>query len=190
MDKATRAEQIAALVADRYSGFKEGDEAMLETCSDGRLEEFRAASDARKVDEQKARTTETELTKANARLKVSDEKLRAAEQMPSEEEWLAKAPPKYKALIDADRAEEDTIKASIISKLKDLGANTEAELKEMSVDQLRQLAAYARVTIPDFSGRGVPKDRYATSKNTNSYAPPDPYAPGLEQMRNASKRVN
>jgi hypothetical protein len=182
-----RAELIATLVADRYSGFKSGDESVLEACSDARLEEFRAASDVRRVDEQKARVTETELTKANARLKVSDEKLRAAEQTPSEAEWLEKAPPKYKALIDADKAEEDAARAAIVSSLKDLGANTEAELKEMPLDQLRQLAAYARVTVPDFSGRGVPKDRYASSKPTNSYAPPDPYKEGLAKM---SKAIN
>lgn len=185
-----RAELIATLVADRYSGFKAGDESILETCSDQRLEEFRAASDARRVDEQKSRTTETELVKSNARLKVSEEKLRAAEQNPTEEEWLAKAPARIKTLIDADRAEEDAVRASIVSSLKDLGANTEEELKAMSVDQLRQLAAYARVTVPDFSGRGMPKDRYASAKSTNSYAPPDPYAAGLEKMRNGSKAVN
>lgn len=192
MKDTTRAEQIAALVADQYSGFKLGDEAMLETCSDQRLGEFRAAADARKVDEQKARDTATELVKVNARLKVSDESLRAAQQMPTEEEWLEKAPPKYKALIDADKAQEDAVKAAIVSKLKDLGANTEAELQEMSVDQLRQLAAYANVTIPDFSGKGIPKDRYASSKRTDNYAAPDPYAPALEKMRNAntSKAVN
>jgi len=125
--KTNRAEQIAALVVDPHSGFKTNDENMLESCSDERLAEFRAASDARRVDEQKARTTETELTKANARLKVTEEKLRAAEQAPSEEEWMAKAPAKFKALYDADKAQEDAIRAAVVSKLKDLGANTEAD---------------------------------------------------------------
>lgn len=190
MDKTMRAERIAALVADPYSGFKEGHEAILEACSDEQLEEFRAASDARKVSEHQAKQTETELTKANARLKVSDEKLRAASEKPTEEEWLEKAPPRYKALIDADKAEEDAVRAAIVSKLKDLGNNTEAELQAMSTDQLRTLADYARVTIPDFSGRGMPKERYASARKTDSYAPPDPYKEPLERMRNGSKAVN
>lgn len=185
-----RAELIATLVADRYSGFKAGDESILETCSDARLEEFRAASDKRRVDEQTARNTDTELTKANARLKVAESKLVAAQEAPSEEEWLAKAPPKYKALIDADRAEEDSIRASMITSLKDLGQNTEEELKAMPTENLRQLAAYARVTVPDYSGRGVAKDRYASAKSTQSYAPPDPWGAGLEKLRKESKTVN
>jgi len=187
--KTNRAEQIAALVVDPHSGFKTNDENMLESCSDERLAEFRAASDARRVDEQKARTTETELTKANARLKVTEEKLRAAEQAPSEEEWMAKAPAKFKALYDADKAQEDAIRAAVVSKLKDLGANTEAELNAKTTDQLRELAEYARVSIPDYSGRGLAKERFASSKTVN-YAPPDPYAADLEKLRSSSKRVN
>jgi hemerythrin superfamily protein len=187
--KTNRAEQIAALVVDPHSGFKTNDEGMLETCSDERLAEFRAASDARRVEEQKARNTDTELTKANARLKVTEEKLRSAEQAPTEEQWLEKAPARIKVLLDAEKAEEDAVRAAIVSKLKDLGANTEAELNAKTTDQLRELAEYARVSVPDFSGRGVPKERFASSKTAN-YAPPDPYAPGLEKMRNSSKMVN
>src|SRR5690349_7047463 len=145
-DKVKKAEQIAALVADKYSGFKTGDEAILEACSDERLGEFRAAADVRRVDEQKARTTSDELVKANARLKVTEENLRTAQEAPSEEDWLAKAPARYKALIDADRAEEDAVKSAIVSSLKDLGQHTEEELKAKTVEQLRELAAYARVT--------------------------------------------
>lgn len=190
MDKSRRDEMIAALVIDRWSGFKAGDEAVLEACSDERLEGFRAAADVRRVEEQKTKTLETDLSKANARLTVLAEKLRTAEEAPSEEVWLSNAPPRYKALIDADKAEEDAVRASIVSKLKDLGNNTEAELQAMPIDQLRTLADYARITIPDFSGRGIPKERYASGKKTDSYAPPDPYKDGLERLKNASKMVN
>lgn len=188
MEKAQRAELVAALVTDRYSGFKEGDEAVLETCSDARLEEFRAASDARKVEEKRAADTATELVKANARLKVSEEKVRTLEQAPSEEDWLAKAPARIKTLIDAQKAEEDATRSAIVSHLKDLGNNTEAELKAMPLDQLKTLAAYARFQVPDFSGRGLPQERNA-SQNNASYAPPDPYKAGLDKM-NGSKAVN
>lgn len=187
--KTNRAEQIAALVVDPHSGFKNGDEGMLETCSDERLAEFRTASDGRRTEEQKAKTTETELTKSNARLKVTEDKLRVAEQAPSEEAWMEKAPERVKALIAAEKAEEDSVRAAIVSRLKDLGANTEAELNAMPTEQLRQLAEYSRTPIPDFSGKGLPKERYASNKTAN-YAPPDPYAADLEKMRSGSKRIN
>jgi hypothetical protein len=188
MEKAQRAEMVAALVTDKYSGFKEGDEAVLEACSDARLEEFRAASDSRKVAERKASDLETELTKANARLKVSEEKLRTAQEAPTEEQWLERAPAPYKRLIDAAKAEEDATRAAIVSHLKDLGNNTEAELKQMPLEQLKTLAAYARFQVPDFSGRGLPQERNA-AQNTGNYAPPDPYKAALEKM-NGSKAVN
>lgn len=182
----TRAELIASLVTDKFSGFKDGDEPILEAASDARLEELRAAADAhRAIDRDRTKQT-TELTNANARLKIAEERLRTAQESPSEEEWLAKAPPSIKTLIDAHKAEEDALRGSLVSRLKDCGANTEAELKAMPLDQLKTLAAYARVEIPDFSGRGIPVERNAAA-NT-SYAPPDPYAEGLKALR--SKMVN
>jgi hypothetical protein len=191
MDKAQRAEFIAALVTDKYSGFRDGDEPVLEACADTRLEEFRAAADARKVEERRSTETATELVKANARLKVSEEKLRTAQEAPTEEDWLAKAPPRYKALIDADKAQEDSVRAAIVSHLKDLGNNTEAELKAMPTEQLKTLAAYARFDVPDFSGRGIAQERHA-SGNRQTYAAPDPYKDALAARRVAegSKAVN
>lgn len=183
----TRAEIIASLVSDKHSGFKAGDDAMLETCSDVRLEEFRAAAEATRAAERDHSKTTTELTKANARLSVAEERLRTAEQNPTEDEWLAKAPPKIKVLLDAHKAQEDAVRASLVAQLKVMGANTEDELKAMDLDKLKQLAAYARVDVPDFSGRGLPVERNASEKT--NYAPPDPYAAALAAQR-GSKAVN
>lgn len=183
----TRAEIIASLVSDKHSGFKAGDDAMLETCSDVRLEEFRAAAEATRAAERDHGKTTTELTKANARLSVAEERLRTAEQNPTEDEWLAKAPPKIKVLLDAHKAQEDAVRASLVAQLKVMGANTEDELKAMDLDKLKQLAAYARVDVPDFSGRGLPVERNASEKT--NYAPPDPYAAALAAQR-GSKAVN
>lgn len=187
-EKATRAELIAALVTDRYSGFEDGDTPMLEVASENRLEEFKAAADARKAQERERIQLEGKLTNAEARLKVAGEQLRAAEQSPTEEEWLAKAPPSIKTLLDAHKAEEDSIKASIVSQLKDLGAHTEAELKAKPLEELKVLAAYARVDVPDYSGRGVPRESGKNQNSNYNYAPPDPYAPGIKALQ--SKAVN
>lgn len=188
MEKSTRAEVVAALVTDKYSGFKVGDEAILEACSDTRLEEFRAASEERKNQATQMAKMETDNRNTTARLKIAEERIKAGEAELSEEEFMQRAPAPIKALVEGYRAEEAATKASLISQLKDLGANTEEELKKKSMEELKTLATYARVKVPDFSGRGIPAERHASDRN--NYAPPDPYKAGLEAMRNGSKTVN
>lgn len=181
MEKSTRAEVIAALVTDKYSGFKDGDEAILEAASDARLEDFRTASDAHKAAAGATARLETELRNTGARLKVAEDRLKASESEMTEEEFLQKAPATIKALVEGHKAEEAALKASLISQLKDLGANTEDDLKKKSVDELKTLASYARVNIPDFSGRGVATER--TNDGTKNYVPPDPYAAGIKALQ-------
>ena len=67
------------------------------------------------------------------------------------------------------------------------GGETEEQLKKKTIPELQTLAQYARVKVLDFSGRGVPVERNASSKVVN-YAPPNPYEPGLEKMRAAENR--
>lgn len=175
-DKATRAELIAALTTNNpFSGFVEADTAMLESASDARLEEFRSAADTRKTQSESLTRLENDLRHANARLKIQDDKLRAASEGMSEEEWIAKAPPKIKALLEREKAADDMYRGSIIVQLKDLGKHTEEQLKAMSTEDLEMYAGYANVTVPDFSAaRQVPR---ALTKNSdiNDYAPPDSY---------------
>jgi predicted nucleic acid-binding Zn-ribbon protein len=186
MEKATRAELIAALVTDKYSGFKDGDEAILEACADARLEEFRVASDGRRSEVSARTKLETDFRNVSARLKISEERIRTAEAEMSEEEFLQRAPASIKTLVEAHKAQESAARASLVSQLKDLGAMSEDELKKKSIDELKTLASYARVEVPDFSGRGLPVER--TASDRVSYAPPDPYAAGLKSLQ--SKAVN
>lgn len=185
MEKSARAELIAALVTDKYSGFKVGDESILEACADTRLEEFRAASEARKVEANAKTKVETDLRNTTARLKVAEDRIRTAEQDLGEDEFLARAPASIKALVEGHRAQESALKASLVSQLKDLGAHTEEDLKKKSVEELKTLASYARVEIPDFSGRGMPTERNLSDRQ--SYVPPDPYAPGLKALQEKDK---
>jgi hypothetical protein len=180
MEKNVRAEVIAALVTDKYSGFKDGDEAILEACSDTRLEEFRASSESRKVEATAKARLETDHRNVGARLKIAEDRIKAAESELTEEEFLAKAPARFKTLIESAAAAEAATRASLVAQLKDLGANTEEELKKKSIDELKTLATYARVTVPDFSGRGMPAERHAAAP---SYAPPNPYAAGLKALQ-------
>lgn len=181
MEKAARAELIAALVTDKYSGFKDGDEAILEACSDTRLEEFRAASTERKVAAASFVKLETDVRNTGARLKIAEDRIKTLEAPLSEDEFLTRAPASIKTLIEGYRAAEAAVRASLISQLKDLGANTEEELKKKTTDDLKTLAAYARVPVPDFSGRGIAVERNAEDRN--SYAPPSPYEAGLKALR-------
>lgn len=181
MEKTARAELIAALVTDKFSGFKDGDENILEAASDARLEEFRAASESRRSASNEHTRLETDNRNVSARLKVAEDRIKVLEQPMSEEEFVQRAPTSIKTLLEQHKAQEDALRASLVSQLKDLGAHTEDELKKKTIDELRTLASYARVEVPDFSGRGIPQERHASDKT--SYAPPDPYAKGLEQLR-------
>lgn len=183
MEKATRAELIASLVTDKFSGFKDGDEANLEAFGDARLEEFRASSEARRTESHNLAKQETENRNLAARLKVAEERIKASEQPLSEEDFMQRAPAQFKSIIEERRAEEATLRSALIGTLKDCGAHSEEELKTKSTDELRSLAKYARVEVPDYSGRGLPKERNA--ENRPNYAPPDAYGPGLKAMREA-----
>lgn len=182
MEKATRAEVIAALVTDKYSGFQDGDEALLEACSDTRLEEFRTQSEHRKTDSTSRTKLETENRNVSARLKVAEDRIKALEAPMGDDEFLQRAPSQYKTIIEAHKAEESAIRASLVSQLKDCGTLQEDELKKKSLEELKTLASYARVTVPDFSGRGLPVERHA-SENRQSYAPPNPYEQGLKALQ-------
>lgn len=189
MEKSTRAELIAALVTDKHSGFKDGDEAILEAASDARLEEFRTAAEAVRAKEGTITRMETEQRNTSARLKVAEDRLKIAEQPISDEDFVAKLAPTspIKAVLEARAAEETSLKTSLVSQLKDLGANTEEDLKKKSIDELKTLAKYARVEVIDFSGKGIPANR-AASDQPKTFAPPDPYAEGLKQIRTAAAK--
>lgn len=183
MTKEAKAVLIAALTTDKYSGFKEGDVAFLEQATDVRLEEFKAAADANKAAADAATKNENDLRAAQAKLTVIEGKLKAAEATPTPEQWLAVAPPEIRTLLENQKAQENELREGLIKELKTAGANTEEELKAMPTAQLQTLAKYAKVVAPDFSGRGIPQQRAAAEGDLETYAPPNPYEPGLKALR-------
>src|SRR5574339_442779 len=110
-----RAELIGMLVTDKHSGFKDGDEAFLETVSDARLEEFRTAADGNRAEAGVRTKLETDLRNISARLKVAEDRLKAAEAEMSEEDFLARAPATIKTLIEQHKTQEDAYRAAMIS---------------------------------------------------------------------------
>lgn len=179
----TKAELIATLVTDKFSGFKDGDEPILEAASDARLEEFRVASVARKVSADAFTKLEADNRNQAARLKVAEDKLRTAESELSEEDFLNRAPTSIKTLIEEHKTVEAQTRASLVSQLKDRGVDTEEVLKTKSTEELKTLARYARVEIQDFSGRGLPRERENT--RTGDYRPPSVYAAGIKKLQEA-----
>jgi len=186
MEKTARAELIAALETDKYSGFVEGDRAILEAASDERLEKFRAAADAARSAANDHVRLETDHRNVSARLTVATERIKQLEQPMTTEEFVQRAPAEIKTLLEAHKAEEDATKASLVAALEGRGVLNKEELEKRSIPELETLAEYARVEVPDFSGRGIPKSRNASEKET--YAPPDPYAAGIKALQ--SKAVN
>jgi hypothetical protein len=178
-----RAELIASLVTDKYSGFKDGDEAILEASSDARLAEFRSAADAAKVAVGEKTALNTELTNVKARLKVAEDKIKLSETELSEDEFIARAPAPIKSLIESHRAAQAAEKASLVSALKTCGVKSEDELTKMPIPELKTLAKFARIQVVDYSGRGLPVQRDAEDKNAHSYAPPNPYAEGIKALQ-------
>ncbi len=178
---APRAELIAALVTDKYSGFKDGDEAILEAASDARLDEFRAASETNRTKDATIVRMESEQRNTSARLKVAEDRVRASEQPMNDEEFIQRAPASIKSVLEARQAEETAIKNSLVSQLKDLGAQSEEELKKKTVDELKTLASYAQIKVLDFSGKGLPTNR--TAETAKTYAPPNSYDDGLKRLR-------
>jgi hypothetical protein len=189
MDKKVKAELIAGLVTDKHSGWKEGDEAFLETAADARLEEFKAAAAVNKTEAEAKVKSENALRAAEAKLTVIEGKLKAAEQAPTEDEWLAKAPGGIKTLLDRQKAQDTEEREGLIKQLKGLGANTEDELKAMGTPQLKTLAQYAKVKTIDFSARGVPRI-VAAGAEEEKFTPPDPYADGIKALQGQTKSVN
>lgn len=182
MDKA---EMIAGLVTDKFSGFKEGDEAILETMSEARLEELRAAAETNKASAAAMTKLETDHRNTAARLKVAEEKLKESEKKPTKEQWIENAPAEIKTLLDRQATQEAEQKNELVTKLKGLGANTEDELKAMDLTALQTLAKYAKVDAPavDFSGRGAPR---VPSNNNDEFKAPNPYEEPLKALRAAT----
>lgn len=181
-----RAELIASLVTNKFSGFKDGDESILEAASDARLLEFRSAADAAKLAQADHITLETTLKNTAARLKVAEDRIKANESELSDEEFIARAPAHIKTLLEAHQAAQASKKASLISALKSCGVMSEEELKKKDIPELETLARFAKVQVIDYSGRGLPVERSA-EENSHNYAPPDSYKTGLEKLQTAGK---
>lgn len=183
---------ITKLTTCSCSGFTKDDVKMLEAASDERLQAFVVATDAamkKKEDEEKMKEEEEEKVKAAAAKAKADEDAKrtleqqvaelkaASEKTLTEDEFLKRAPESIRTLVADKKAQDEAERTALTTSLKAASAVfNEDELKAMDLPQLRKMAALAKVDQPDYSGRGLPVIRTATS----AFAPPDPYKAALE----------
>ncbi len=163
----TKTERIAALLKNEHNPIKD----LTEKTSD----------DVLTVLEAQAKTNEThasELKAAQAKQAETDTALKAAQaaQIPAEELTQLRS-------LAAQKAAQDAVeKTALVTKLVAASkALTKEQLEAKSLDELKTLAAFAKVDAPDFSARGVPVPRNANQ--ADEYAPPDPYAAGIKALQ-------
>lgn len=177
MTPEQRAEMISTLIACEYSGFADGDQAMLEVASDERLESLKTAFEAR----MKAAAEQPKVEE----IKGEVLEVKAAEAAPlTEEDFMKLAPQSLRSLIERQQKQDIDDKAAFVTSLKAAQDEySEKELVAMPLEQLRRLSRVAKVTEVSFEGRGVPR-QLATKEDV--YAnPPNPYEAGLEKLRAA-----
>lgn len=172
MTKEQRAAEIKKLVDCPCSGFTAADVKVLEAADDATIVRFRAAADAHKkeIDDLRAAQAKTE----------ADLKAAQAAQIPAEE--LVQ----LRALADERKAKDAAEKADIVAKLVPLKTLSKEQLEAKTLDELRTLAAFAKVPTADFSAKGIPAPRAAAQ--TDNYAPPDPY--NLKALQGKKEAVN
>lgn len=177
-------ERIAKLLANKHNIVK--NEAALKLLGDGELKEVEdaaAAAEAKVAAAEKMVVNEKAAADAKAKTdKEAADKLAAAGAKPSmtRDEMLA-AMPDVKAMLD-ERAAHDAIEhAALVTTLKAASSVlTEEQLKAKSLEELRTLAAFAKVEAPvDFSGRGAPR----MPEKTEDFAPPQAYEKDIKALR-------
>jgi hypothetical protein len=133
---------------------------------------------------------------AAAAKKIADDeaaaKLAAAAAKPATtmtEEEALKMFPRIASVVNLHQAREAAEKDVLVASLKTCGVKTEAELKAMPLDELKTMAAFAKVAQPavDFSGMGVARPPVAG--DTEDLTPPSTYAAGLKAMREKKETV-
>lgn len=136
-----------------------------------------------------------QLKAAQEKIRETEKNLRAAEaevrkaKKPSEEDWLAVAPPAIRALLDRQKAQDNARRDELVESLKTAQSEySEEELTAMEIPQLEKLAKIAKLVEEpkDFSGRETVRLRGAEKDNV-FLNPPNPYAEGLKRMREGTK---
>lgn len=180
MTKEERAAAITALTSCPCSGFTTAHTKMLEAATDDQIAAFRTAGETRKAEQQKLTDLEAKVTATEGKVATTEAALKAAQaaQIPADELVNLRALATTKATQDAAE------KTDLVGKLKTAGTLTEEQLNVKSLDDLRTLAAFAKVEVADFSGRGIAVPRAAAAVD---FTPPNPYEAGIKALQGAKQ---
>lgn len=179
-------ERMKNLAANKHSAVKnEAALALLSECELKALEAQVATAEAAEI-AAAVKAAEDVATK-----KAADEeaaKLATAATKPLTRAEILAADPSIAAIVAEHEARVAKEKTDLVTSLKAASsALTEAQLNAKPIEQLRELAAFAKVeTKVDYSGMGAPAPRAASGED---YTPPNPYEKGLKALR-ASETVN
>lgn len=173
-----REDRIAALLKHEHNPLK--DQKALEANTDEGLRLLEVHCENAAKLKTAADALQEEKDVAEAKLKT------AAEHVPTDEEWLAKAPPAFRAMHAEKQAADVKEKTSLVTRLFTASKMlTKEQLEAKSLESLRELAAFAKIEAPvDFSIKGVPVLRSAG--NVEDYAPPNPYEAGVKALQGKS----
>jgi hypothetical protein len=167
-----RAAKIKALTECPCSGFTAADIKALEGFSDDRLVALAATGVARKKLEDELKTAKERIAEIETSLKAAE-----AAQIPSEELTS------LRALAAERKVENDKEHDELVVSLKAASSVlTEEQLKAKSLDELKVLAQFARVSVPDYSGRGTSR---TPQSSTDSFTPPNSYEAGIKALQSA-----
>lgn len=194
-----RTAKIATLLACQHNPIKDEEAlkaltddafASLEKHCETQSAAFKDLDDRNKALDADLKAAKTATIESDSKLRAAEAKVRQLEKTPTEEEWLKLAPPKIKALIEAQQKADNEKKETLVGALKVAQSEyTEEELKAMEVSQLERLARMAKVAdegekVEDFSAsRQVPRAASQNDKNNVFLNPPDPYAEALKRQR-------
>lgn len=167
-------ERIAALMVNPHNAFK--NQAFLETLNEVQVKtledhctSLKTAADKKIADDEAA----AKLAAASAKPALTRAEIFAAD--PS----LAHIVTEHEARVAAE-------KSSLVASLKACGVKTEEQLKVTPIEELRTMAAFAKVAQVDFSGLGVAIVPGTTV--VEDLTPPSSYAAGLKALREADTK--
>lgn len=158
----TKADRIAALLKHEHNAVKD----LTEKTSDDVLTVLEAQAETNKKN---AEAHAAQLKAAQDKADAAEVALKAAQaaQIPAEELTS------LRALAEDKKQQDATAKAALVEQLIPLKTLTKEQLEAKSLDDLKTLAAFAKMPAVDYSIKGVPAARAA--EGARDFTPPDPY---------------
>lgn len=186
----TKEERVAALLKNDHNPMKD-QKALMAAGDDAlkALEAHCAQAATLKAASDKATSDKAIADKAAADLKAKEgEDLKAAQARADKAEADLKVASQnqvtdeMRALVEERKAKDALEHATLVTTLKAASTVlTEEQLKAKSLEDLRTIAAFAKISAPqDFSGRGLAATPGAT---TEDFTPPNPYAEGIKALQ-------